>query len=145
MIQEALKQFLQLAISKRNLLRSLFLKFSSSVHTLTLTFIFRTSKRCEGDKTLTIACSDDLSSLELKLVLLTLDQSEQMFNQNENHGLVGLQTGQRKPTYTPFCKGSESGFEDRKALGLCQSLGFSCGMESRHHQLNISSTFDNLG
>ena len=110
-----------------------------------LTFIFRTSKRCEEGKTLTIACSDDLSSLDLKVVLLTLNPSEQMFNQNEKHGLVGLQTGQRKPTYTPFCKGSEKGFEDQKALGLCQSLGFSCGMESRQHQLNISSTFDNLG
>ena len=105
---------------------------------------------------MTIACSDDLTALDLQLVLLTLDPAEQMFHPSGSHGLVGLQTGQRKPTYTPFCKGSsrsstskaaaaEVDFHDRKALGLCQSRGFSCGMESREHQLNISSTFDNLG
>ena len=36
-------------------------------------------------------------------------------------------------------------YEDQKANGLCKSLDFSCGMESRNHKLNISSTFDNLG
>ena len=115
--------------------------------------LFRTSKECEG-QTLTIACSDELSALDLQLVLLTLDSTEQMFHPAGSHGLVGLQTGQRKPTYTPFCKGRRASgiddskvahFDDRKAWGLCQSLGFSCGMESREHQLNISSTFDNLG
>ena len=59
-------------------------------------------------------------------------------------GLVALQTGQTL-TYTPFCKNKQIGYEDQEANGLCKSLDFSCGMESRNRLLNISSNLDNLG
>ena len=89
-------------------------------------------------------------------------EQDQMFGDStkSGQGLVALQTGQTL-TYTPFCKSKQQrapvdaaaaaaatdsiGYEDQKANGLCKSLDFSCGMESRNHKLNISSTFDNLG
>ena len=119
---------------------------------------YRVASNCH--QTLTIACSESPSGLNLSPLLLTRKPAEQdqMFGDStkSGQGLVALQTGQTL-TYTPFCKSKQQrapavdaatdsiGYEDQKANGLCKSLDFSCGMESRNHKLNISSTFDNLG
>ena len=102
---------------------------------------------------MTIACSDHIGGLDLTPMLLTLSEDDDlMFKPSieTGHGLAAIQTGQSL-IYTPFCKSDDGDaaaaavYDDNQALGLCLSLGFSCGMESRKHQLNISSTFDNLG
>ena len=117
---------------------------------------YRVASDCH--QTLTIACSESPSGLNLSPLLLTRKaEQDQMFGDStkSGQGLVALQTGQTL-TYTPFCKSKQQRgptdaaavsirYEDQKANGLCKSLDFSCGMESRNHKLNISSTFDNLG
>ncbi len=105
---------------------------------------FSKEAKCANDKPLAIACSSDYNGLDLRPILLDLNPPEQLFRPSWGQGLAAIKTGQSQ-IYTPFCKSDQKGFDDKEARGLCKSLGFPCGMEARQHQLNISSTFDNLG